>query len=109
MPASDSRAAVASPAKPPPMKAKVTWSVFGARVSDRRIGIVEVMREMARDLKILVVAVGAEPLVALLQIFLAQPLLVDQRGLQGGLQALRLVCHRHPKAPFEKSECMAVV
>ncbi len=31
MPASDSRAAVASPAKPPPMKAKVTWSVFGSR------------------------------------------------------------------------------
>ena len=31
MPASDRRAAVASPAKPPPMKAKVTWSVFGSR------------------------------------------------------------------------------
>ena len=31
MPASDSRAAVTSPAKPPPTKAKVTWSVFGAR------------------------------------------------------------------------------
>ena len=83
MPASDSRAAVTSPAKPPPMKAKVTWSVFGSRGGDRRIGIVEIMRELPRDSQILVVAVGAQPLVALLQIFLAQPLLVDRGGLRG--------------------------
>ena len=31
MPASLSRAPVTSPAKPPPMNATVTWSVFGAR------------------------------------------------------------------------------
>jgi hypothetical protein len=30
-PASFNRAPVTSPAKPPPMKATVTWSVFGAR------------------------------------------------------------------------------
>ena len=91
IPASDSRAAVASPAKPPPMNAKVTWSVFGARARDRRIGIVEIAGEMSGHLQILVVAVGAQTLVALLQIFLAQPLLVDRWGLQ----SLRLVRDRH--------------
>jgi len=42
------------------------------------------MREVAGDAQILVVAVRAQPLVALLQIFLAQPVLVD-RGLLRGL------------------------
>ena len=77
MPASDSRAAVTSPAKPPPTKAKVTWSVFGARSRERRVGIVEIMGEFSSDLQILVVAVGAQPLVALLDVFFAQALLVD--------------------------------
>ena len=67
---------------------------------DRRIGIVEIVRELALDLKILIVAVGAQPLVALLQIFLAQPLLVDGRVLQAFLQTLGLVRDRHPETPF---------
>ncbi len=66
---------------------------------DRRIGIVEIVRELPRDLQILIVAVGTQPLVALLQILLAQPLLVDRSALRG----LWLVGHRHPKAPFRKS------
>ena len=70
---------------------------------DRRIGIVEIVGELSRDLQILVVAVGAEPLVALLQIFLAQPLLVDR----GASQVLRLVRDRHPKV-LQKSE-LAVI
>ena len=59
--------------------------VVGLRLArgDRRIGVVEIMRELPRDPKILIVAVGAQPLVALLQIFLAQPLLVDRSVLRG--------------------------
>ena len=64
----------------------------------RCVGIVEITGEMAGDLQILVIAVSAEPLVALFLIFPAQPLLVDRRGLQG----LRLVRDRHSKASFEK-------
>ena len=54
--------------------------VVGLRIArgDRRIGIVEIMRELPCDAQILVVAIGTQPLVALLQIFLAQPLLVDR-------------------------------
>ena len=66
---------------------------------DRRIGIVEIVRELPRDPQVLIVAVGTQPLVALLQILLAEPLLVDRSVLRG----LRLVGHRHPKAPFRKS------
>ena len=81
--------------------------VVGLRIArgDRRIGIVEIMRELPRDAEILVVAVGAQPLVALLQIFLAQPLLVDRSVLRG----LGLVGHRHPKAPFRELRDVAVI
>ena len=59
--------------------------VVGLRIArrDRRIGIVEIMRELARDAEILVVAVRPQPLVALLEIFLPQPLLVDRGVLRG--------------------------
>jgi hypothetical protein len=74
--------------------------VIGLRLAcgDRRIGIVEIMRELPRNAEILVVTVRAEPLVALLQIFLAQPLLVDRRTLRG----LRLVSRRHGRAHFRE-------
>ena len=77
--------------------------VVGLRLArgDRRIGVVEIMRELPRDPEILVVAVGAQPLVALLQIFLAQPLLVDR----GVLRGLGLVGHRHPGAFREWRRC----
>ena len=69
--------------------------VIGFRFArrDRRIGIVEIVGELSLDLDILIVAVGAQPLVALLQIFLPQPLLVDR----GAAQVLRLVGHSHSK------------
>jgi len=51
------------------------------------------MRELAGDPQILIVAVGAQALVALFEIFLAQPLLVDNRTLRG----LGLFSHRHPE------------
>ena len=65
---------------------------LGLARGDRRIGIVEIMGELSLDLDILVVAVGAQPLVALLHVFLAQLLLVD------GVAALplRFVGDRHP-------------
>ena len=66
---------------------------------DRRVGVVEIMRELSRDTEILVIAIRPEPLVALLQILLAQPLLVDRSVVQ----ALWLVGHRHPKAPLKNS------
>src|SRR5262245_37614328 len=61
---------------------------------DRRVGVIEIMGEPALDLEVLVVAVGTHSLVALLQILLAQPLLVDRCGLR------RLVRYRHHKAPL---------
>ena len=74
--------------------------VIGLRIArgDRRIGIVEIMRELSRDAQILVVAIGTQPLVALLQIFLAQPLLVDRSVLRGP----GLIGNRHPKTPFKE-------
>ena len=68
---------------------------LGIARRDRRVGIVEIMGELSLDLDILVVAVGAQPLVALLHVFLAQPLLVD--GLAA--QLLRFVGDRHSKVP----------
>ena len=50
---------------------------LGIARRDRRIGIVEIMGELTLDLDILVVAVGAQPLVALLRVFPAQFFLVD--------------------------------
>jgi hypothetical protein len=47
----------------------------------RRVGIVEVMRELALKPDVLAAAVGAQALVALLPILLAQGLLVQDRGL----------------------------
>ena len=63
------------------------------------------MRELSGDPEILVIAIRAEPLVALLEIFLAQPLLVDR----GVLRGLGLVGHRHPKAPFKEFRIRIVV
>src|SRR5438445_6381232 len=73
--------------------------MVGLRIArdDRRVGIVEIMRELSCDPEILVVAIGTQPLVALLQIFLAQPLLVDRSVLRGP----GLICDRHPKTPFQ--------
>ena len=55
--------------------------VVGLRLARRngRIGVFKIVGELPGDLKILIVAVSAEPLVALLHVFLAQPLLVDRR------------------------------
>jgi hypothetical protein len=65
----------------------------------RRVGILEIMRELALDLEILVIAVGTEPLVALLAVLRAQPLLVDR----GGLCVSGLLGHRHRKgASFQR-------
>ncbi|MHC2243038.1 hypothetical protein ACVJH7_002345 [Bradyrhizobium elkanii] len=71
--------------------------VVGLRraLNDRRVGIVEIMRELALDLEILVVAVGTQPLVAFLLILQAQPRLVDR----GGLCVSGLLGHRHRRAP----------
>src|SRR5271155_2251843 len=43
----------------------------------RRIRIFKVVVEPPLDLKVLIVSVGAQPLVALLTVFLPEPLLVD--------------------------------
>ena len=69
---------------------------FGIARGDRRIGIVEIMGELSLDLDVLVVAVGAQPLVALLHVLLAQLLLVD--GLAALL--LRFVGDRHSSGSF---------
>ena len=77
--------------------------VIGLRCArrDRRIGIVEIMGELAFELEVLVVAVGAQPLVALLHVFFTQLLLVDGRAalvlgmsvmvITGSLQEIRAV------------------
>ena len=65
MPACFSRAPVTSPANPPPMNATVTSSVNGSRGVGATYGIVEEVREPAGRLEVLVVAVVAQPLVAL--------------------------------------------
>jgi hypothetical protein len=67
---------------------------------DRRIGVVEIMRELSCDTEILVVTIRAEPLVALLQISLTQPLLVDRWVLRG----LGLFGHCHPARLSENCE-----
>ena len=80
MPASFSRAPVTSPAKPPPMNATVTWSVFGSRGDDGRVRVVEVVGEVALQLEVLVVAVGPQPLGALLGVLPPDRFLVDGAG-----------------------------
>src|SRR6185369_12601891 len=81
--------------------------MVGLRIArgHRRIGIVEIMRELPRDAEILVVTIGAQPLVALLDILLAQPRLVDR----GALRSLCLVSHRHPERLFRKLRgCLSI-
>ena len=99
MPASDSRAAVAKPCKAAANERK--GDMVGLRIarSNGRIGVVEIVGELSGDLKILIVAISAEPLIALLHVFLAQPFLVERLILQ----ALRFVRDRHPKVPFKTS------
>jgi hypothetical protein len=68
----------------------------GIARGDGRIGIVQIMRELSLDLDVLVVAVGAEPLVALLHILRPQLLLVESAAAL----VLRFVRDRHPKLPL---------
>ena len=73
MPASRSRAPASSPPKPPPITTTSTSSAIGSRVKPgSTYGIVDEVREVARHLEVLVVAVGAQPLVALLAVLRAQ-------------------------------------
>ena len=67
---------------------------FGLRIArvDRRIGVVEIMRELPCDAQILVVAIGTQPLVPLLQIFLAQPLELRMLRVQGAQISVRAGC-----------------
>ena len=82
-PASFSRAPVTRPAKPPPMNATVTWSVLRLALDDRRVRVVEVVGELVRQLEVLVVAVGPQPLVALLGVLLLERVLVDRGRHEG--------------------------
>ncbi len=56
---------------------------LGLPLDDRRVGVVEIVRELAREPDVLVVAVGAQPLGALLGVLLLQRLLIDLRRSRG--------------------------
>ena len=60
------------PAKPPPMNATVTCRRRRLALDPLGVGIVEVAAELPGHLEVLVVAVGPQPLVALLRVPLAK-------------------------------------
>ena len=81
-PASRNRAAASSPPNPPPMTITSTSSIERrARETGLHVRIVEIAREVAVHLTILVVAVGAQPLVAFLPVLLAQCIGIESEGV----------------------------
>ena len=56
---------------------------LGLARHDRQVGVVQVMGEALFDLQVLMVAVGAESLVALLEVLAPQALFVDVWSIQG--------------------------
>ena len=94
-PASRSRAPASRPPKPPPIDDD--FDVVGQRRAGEArldIGIVEIVRELALDLAILLVAVGAQALVALGEIFFLQRIGIKAELVLGGFLA-RFCCLRH--------------
>ena len=79
-PASRSRAPASRPPKPPPIDDHV--DLVGERLALERldVGVVEVVGELARHLDVLLVAVGPQPLVALLAVLVPQRVRVEQRA-----------------------------
>ena len=80
MPACLSRAPAHSPAKPPPMSATVDLVEQRLALDPLDVGIVDEVREPARGLEVLVVAVGPQPLVALGAVPGAQRVVVVDGG-----------------------------
>ena len=78
------------------MNATVTWSCNGVALGDRRVRVLEVVRELALQLQVLVVPVGAQPLGALGRVLLLERVDVDRRGVLAGVDSSVVVIDGAP-------------